>query len=117
MATIGILHERFIRQREEVSEQLQVAFTTRIILEQAKGVVAQATTADMDEAFATLRRFARHHNLLLSEVARRVVSRELAVDALALPVRTPTSNPDEGPEGVPTRLPVLGHFVFESCSA
>ena len=93
VATIGILHERFIRQREEVTEQLQVAFTTRIVLEQAKGVIAQATTADMDEAFALLRRYARHHNLLLSEVASQVIARSLPVDALAIPARIPGAPP------------------------
>jgi hypothetical protein len=87
VATIGILHERFIREREEVTEQLQVAFTTRIVLEQAKGVVAEAAKLDIDAAFAVLRGYARHHNLLLSEVAARVVSRKLAVEALALPAR------------------------------
>jgi hypothetical protein len=87
VATIGILHERFIRQREEVSEQLQIAFNTRIVLEQAKGVVAQAMNIDIDEAFATLRGYARHHNLLLSEVAGQVIAGELAVEALAVPAR------------------------------
>lgn len=89
VATIGILNERFIRQREEVSEQLQIAFTTRVVLEQAKGVVAQANSTDMDEAFALLRGYARHHNLLLSDVAKRVIARELAVDGLAVPAGTP----------------------------
>ena len=42
VATIGILHERFIRQRDEVTEQLQIAFNNRIVLEQAKGAVAEA---------------------------------------------------------------------------
>ncbi len=93
VATIGILHERFIRQGEEVTEQLQVAFRTRIVLEQAKGVVAQATKADMDEAFALLRGYARHHNLLLSEVASQVIARSLAVDALAIPDRAPGPPP------------------------
>jgi hypothetical protein len=84
VATIGILHERFIRQREEVAEQLQVAFNTRVVLEQAKGVVAEAAGIDMDEAFAQLRHYARHHNLLLSDVARRVIDRALATEALAI---------------------------------
>ncbi len=87
VATIGILHERFIRQREEVSEQLQVAFNTRIVLEQAKGVVAQATNIDIGEAFTTLRGYARHHNFLLSDVAEHVISGDLAVEALTVPAR------------------------------
>ena len=86
-ATIGILHERFIARREEVSEQLQLAFNTRVVLEQAKGVVAEAAKIDMDKAFALLRGYGRHHNLLLSEVARQVIDRELAADALVIQPR------------------------------
>ena len=89
VATIGILHERFIRQREEVSEQLKTAFTTRIVLEQAKGVAAQVMNIDVDEAFALLRGYARNHNLLLSEVARQVIARDLSADALAVRARPP----------------------------
>ncbi len=88
VATIGILHERFIARREEVSEQLQVAFNTRVVLEQAKGVVAEAVRTDMDKAFTLLRGYARHHNLLLSEVARQVIERELAADALVIHSRS-----------------------------
>ena len=90
-ATIGILHERFIARREEVSEQLQVAFNARVVLEQAKGVVAEAAKIDMDKAFALLRGYARHHNLLLSEVARQVIDRELAADALVIQPRSRAS--------------------------
>jgi GAF domain-containing protein len=93
VATIGILHERFIRQREEVSEQLQVAFNTRVVLEQAKGVVAEAARVDMDEAFALLRGYARHHNLLLSEVARRVIGGDLATEVLAIRPGTSGTRP------------------------
>jgi hypothetical protein len=93
VATIGILHERFIHQRQEVAEQLQVAFNTRIVLEQAKGVIAQAAKIDMDGAFALLRGYARHHNQLLSEVAKRVIDRELAVEALVIRPGTRGSRP------------------------
>jgi hypothetical protein len=82
VATIGILHERFIRQREEVSEQLRAAFNARIALEQAKGIVAEAMGTDVDEAFALMRGYTRRHRLLLSEVAGRLISRDLAVEAL-----------------------------------
>ena len=85
VATIGILHQRFIHQREEISEQLQKAFNARAVLEQAKGVVAAATSTDVDEAFALLRDYARHQRLLLSEVARQVMSRELAVETMRSP--------------------------------
>ena len=93
VATIGILHERFIRQREEVSEQLQVAFNARAVLEQAKGVAAAATSTDVDEAFALLRGYARHHKLLLSEVARQVMSRDLDVEAIRAPSGAPRGSP------------------------
>jgi len=82
VATIGILHERFIRQREEVSEQLRAAFNARITLEQAKGIVAEATGTDMDEAFALMRGYTRRKRLLLSEVARQLIRRDLDVEDL-----------------------------------
>ena len=91
VATIGILHERFIARREEVTEQLQVAFNTRVVLEQAKGVVAEAARIDMDKAFALLRGYARHHNLLLAEVARQVIDREVTPDTLVIQPRTKES--------------------------
>jgi hypothetical protein len=60
-----------------VAQQLQTALTSRVILEQAKGLLAQLGTLDMDQAFGALRRYARDHNTRLSEVAQAVVSREL----------------------------------------
>jgi hypothetical protein len=93
VATIGILHERFLRQHEEVTEQLQVAFNSRVVLEQAKGVVAEAARIDMDAAFALLRGYARHHNRLLSEVARLVISRDLAIAELSTPSRRAPQKP------------------------
>lgn len=87
VATIGLLHERFIRRREQAVEQLQTAFNTRVVIEQAKGVVAEAAGVDMDEAFARLRGYARHYNLRLAEVAESVIGRTLTVQALS--VRTP----------------------------
>lgn len=61
-----------------------MAFGTRVVLEQAKGVVAEAAGVGVDDAFAVLRHYARHHSLLLSEVARRVAGRDLAAGALAI---------------------------------
>lgn len=85
VATIGILRERFIRQREEVPEQLQVALNTRVVLAQVKGVIAEGAGIGVDEALALLRHYARHHNLLLSEVARRVIGRDLAARGTGSP--------------------------------
>jgi AmiR/NasT family two-component response regulator len=85
VATIGILHQRFIHQRQEVSEQVQNAFNARAVLEQAKGVVAAANGMDVDEAFVLLRVYASRHKLLLSEVARRVMSRDLNAETIRSP--------------------------------
>jgi GAF domain-containing protein len=74
MATIGILHERAFNQRTVVVEQLQLALTSRVIIEQAKGVLAERFGVDMAEAFAMLRRYARNNNLRLAEVSRDVVA-------------------------------------------
>ena len=74
VATIGILQERAIRRGEVLSEQLQAALNSRVIIEQAKGVLAQSGDLTMDTAFDRLRRHARGHNLLLGDVARRVVT-------------------------------------------
>ena len=88
VATIGILQERAIRRGEVVSEQLQTALDSRVVIEQAKGVLAQHGIVTMETAFDRLRRYSRGHNLLLGEVARRVIAdRDFARQVLALPVR------------------------------
>ena len=74
IATIGILQERAIRHGEVLTLQLQHALNTRVIIEQAKGVLAQLGNIPMDASFERLRRYARSHNMLLGNVARRVVA-------------------------------------------
>jgi GAF domain-containing protein len=84
VVTIGILQERAIRHGEVVTEQLQTALNIRVIIEQAKGVLAQSGGLTMDAAFDRLRRHARGNNLLLGDVARRVVTdRDFARQFLA----------------------------------
>ena len=82
IATIGILQERAIRRGEVLSEQLQAALISRVVLEQAKGVVAHVGKMDMADAFKVLRRYARDHNLRLTAVAETVVNRSLHVQDL-----------------------------------
>jgi GAF domain-containing protein len=74
IATIGILQERAIRHGEVLTLQLQHALNLRVIIEQAKGVLAQLGNLPMDTAFERLRRHARGHRVLLGDVARRVVA-------------------------------------------
>jgi GAF domain-containing protein len=82
VATIGILQERAIRRGEVLNEQLQVALNSRVIIEQAKGVVAQLLGLEMDAAFDVLRSHARQHSLRLVDVARATVHGELGPDEL-----------------------------------
>ena len=86
VATIGILSERSIRRGEVLSEQLQTALTHRVIIEQAKGVLAQHGDLSMHAAFDRLRSYARNRNKRLSEVARQVVEGDLGADLLTAPL-------------------------------
>jgi GAF domain-containing protein len=79
VATIGIMQERVISESHLVAEQLQQALNSRVVIEQAKGVLAQAASLGMDEAFAALRNYARSHNLPLRQVAQQVTDRTLDV--------------------------------------
>ena len=79
VATIGILQERHLRGAQLLSEQLQHALDSRILIEQAKGVVAATSGTSVDDAFATMRSYARSHNLPLRQVAGAVVARTLDV--------------------------------------
>ena len=88
VATIGILQERAIRRGEIVNEQLNTALNSRVVIEQAKGVLAQHFTISMELAFDMLRRYARNHNERLAEVARRCVAREIDL-AILVPADTP----------------------------
>jgi hypothetical protein len=73
-ATIGILQQRTIRRGEIVAGQLQSALTSRVVIEQAKGVLAERLQISIDVAFEMLRSAARSRNRLLSELARDVAS-------------------------------------------
>jgi len=73
VATIGLLQQRAIRRRDVLTEQLQTALNSRILIEQAKGVLAERLQVHLDDAFALLRDSARRHNRRLSDLARAVV--------------------------------------------
>jgi transcriptional regulator with GAF, ATPase, and Fis domain len=89
IATIGILQERAINDSRAFSAQLEVALDSRIVIEQAKGVVAERNQVDVDEAFQQIRRFARNHNRLLSETAREIIAGALLPAALTGPEPSP----------------------------
>ena len=79
VATIGILQERAIRESDIARQQLQYALSSRVVIEQAKGVVAYTHSANMDEAFTLIRAHARAKGLRLVEVAAAIVSGNLAL--------------------------------------
>ncbi len=74
VATIGILQERAISAGTLLAEQLQNALTSRISIEQAKGMLSRIHHVSVDNAFDLMRTYARHRRLRLSEVALAVVT-------------------------------------------
>ena len=82
VATIGLLQERAISRGEVLSEQLQSALNHRVVIEQAKGVLAQIHGVDVDQAFDLLRSYARSHRRGLSEVAQAVLEEPASVPGL-----------------------------------
>lgn len=79
VATIGILHERALRESDIAQQQLQRALNSRVVIEQAKGVIAQTHGVDMDEAFRILRAQARSNSRNLRDIAELVVERKLVI--------------------------------------
>jgi GAF domain-containing protein len=77
VATIGILQQRSIDHGSIVGAQLQLALNSRIAIEQAKGVLAERNTMNMETAFNALRTHARNHNLKLTDVASEVIRGDL----------------------------------------
>ncbi|QWF85185.1 GAF and ANTAR domain-containing protein [Amycolatopsis sp. CA-230715] len=82
VATISLLQARAIRRHELLVEQLETALTSRVIIEQAKGFIAERLGVEMGEAFAVLRRFARNNRRTLADVSSAVVTRAVDVEDL-----------------------------------
>jgi GAF domain-containing protein len=82
VATIGILQQRNVQRSSVLAEQLQLALDTRIVIEQAKGVLAEYGGVPVDVAFDALRRYARGTNARLGDVAEAIVSGRLPASDL-----------------------------------
>ena len=93
VATIGILQERAIHQQELVASQLQVALNSRVVIEQAKGILAERLQVSPDEAFLLLRRYARNHNHRLTELAGDVICGASPITSATARVSPPASRP------------------------
>jgi transcriptional regulator with GAF, ATPase, and Fis domain len=90
VATIALLQRRAAADAQVVNEQLTNALNSRIVIEQAKGMVAERMGLDMEQAFNRIRSHARNRNLRLVDVARSVIEGDLVVHSLE------PANPGEG---------------------
>ena len=91
VASIAIVQDQATREAAIREGQLQHALNSRIAIEQAKGMIAERDSVDMDAAFSILRRFARNNNRGLTEVAGALVAGTLNVDTLARDRRPPST--------------------------
>jgi transcriptional regulator with GAF, ATPase, and Fis domain len=82
VATISLLHERSMRHSDTLNEQLQTALNSRVIIEQAKGKLAERLGLDMDMAFNFLRNHARARNLRLADLAQAFIDGSEALTGL-----------------------------------
>ncbi|KFU77019.1 transcriptional regulator [Amycolatopsis lurida NRRL 2430] len=84
VATIGLLQHRTIESGDRTNQQLQTALNSRVLIEQAKGVLAEHGSLSMREAFERLRRYARSHNRRLTELAGSVADGTEDLDKILL---------------------------------
>jgi transcriptional regulator with GAF, ATPase, and Fis domain len=89
IAAISVLNMRALHESRLVAEQLQYALTSRVVLEQAKGILAVKLSCDVDRAFLAMREFSRRRNLRLTDVARSVVGNDLDPSHFRGKVREP----------------------------
>jgi GAF domain-containing protein len=89
IATIGILQERALNDALVVTSQLEAALESRIVIEQAKGIVAERNHVDIDTAFELLRGYSRTHNHLLRQTAQEIIDGTLSTELLTEPARQP----------------------------
>jgi AmiR/NasT family two-component response regulator len=73
VATIGILQQRSAQRGTMLAEHLQRALNSRVVIEQAKGVLAERNGMSIEAAFDSLRLYSRDHNIKLTNLAVAVV--------------------------------------------
>ncbi len=78
VASVALVQDRTANDRAAINVQLQTALTSRVVLEQAKGVLAQQGQLEMHDAFVVLRGYARDHNLRLTDLATAVAGRQVS---------------------------------------
>jgi transcriptional regulator with GAF, ATPase, and Fis domain len=95
VATVGLLQVRAIAARELLATQLQTALTSRVLLEQAKGMLAQRAGLTMDQAFQLMRGYARSNNRRLSDVAAHIIDGSLSNHLLSKARRPRPAQPPQ----------------------
>ncbi len=83
IAAVALIQERAMRETRGVVQQLQGALNSRVLIEQAKGVLSERGRVSVDAAFVSMRGYARAHNIRLSDVAHEVIDGRLGTAALA----------------------------------
>jgi GAF domain-containing protein len=105
VATISLLQERSMRRRDTLNEQLQNALNSRVVIEQAKGKLAERLGIDVNQAFTLLRDQARNRNERLSDLARAFVEGTQPItgpaDSSPRASRPRTRQPRPGPRPAP----------------
>jgi GAF domain-containing protein len=89
LAAVSIIQHRASIEAQRLNEQLSAALTSRVVIEQAKGVISERASTDLAEAFSRLRNYARNHNLRLTDVAAAAVDGTLDPLAWAPPATRP----------------------------
>jgi transcriptional regulator with GAF, ATPase, and Fis domain len=79
VATISLLQERALRETDVAREQLQRALDSRVVIEQAKGVISYTHDLDMDAAFKMIREHARSHQIRLVDLSHSIVDRTIVL--------------------------------------
>lgn len=107
VATIAVLQHRDVRDAQVLNQQLHHALNSRIVLEQAKGMVAAGAGIDIDQAFSWLRHHARSRNLRLVDVAHAIANGALPPTSLSAPPRAPSKAVAHAPAALTEALASL----------
>ncbi|MEV5607245.1 GAF and ANTAR domain-containing protein [Streptomyces sp. NPDC052225] len=96
VSTIAILQQRTLEQAYVEKSQVEGALTSRVLIEQVKGVLAERWNVSVDEAFAAFRRYARTHHLRLAQFASQIIDGSFDTADLPAPV-VPADGGEPGP--------------------
>jgi GAF domain-containing protein len=99
LAALSVVQHRASVQAQRLNEQLSAALSSRVAIEQAKGVISERAGVTLAEAFSRLRGYARNRNLLLTDVAQAAVDGTL--DPLAWAVPTARRSPGSAGRNTP----------------